>query len=172
MAASAAAFNITQSYNTIHGNLSALGTAFNAPAFTSLVGTIKAPQWQEWNLSVQQELNRTSVLLINYVGNHGIRIPYSNAWANAYDPYEIYPNSVVPFNPSENNYGTVTQVQSGAISNYNGLTFSYRKQFSHWVSAHVNYTWSHNMDEISNGGIFTYGDSLLGQINPGESSRR
>lgn len=165
-AASAAAFDITQSYNTIHTNLLALGTAFNPPAFTSLVGTMHTPQWQEWNLSVQQELNRSSVLIISYVGNHGIRIPYTNAWANAYDPYQVYPSSVVPFTPYESNYGTVTQVQNGAISNNNGLTVSYRKQFSHWISAHANYTWAHNLDEVSNGGIFTYGDSLLGQLNP------
>jgi len=165
-AASAAAFDITESYNTIYNNLHALGTAFNSPAFTALVGTMHTPQWQEWNLSVQQQLNRTSVLIINYVGNHGIRIPYTNAWANAYDPYEVYPSSVVPFTPYENNYGTVTQVQNGAVSNNNGLTISYRKQFSHWISAHANYTWAHNLDEVSNGGIFTYGDSLLGQLNP------
>ena len=165
-AASAAAFNINESYNTIHANLLALGTAFNPPAVTALVGTMHTPQWQEWNLSVQQELNRTSALIVSYVGNHGVKIPYTNAWANAWDPYGIYPSSVVPFSPYENNYGTVTQVQNGAISNNNGLTFSYRKQFSHWVSAHANYTWAHNMDEVSNGGLFTYGDSLLGQINP------
>ncbi len=165
-AASAAAFNINQNYNTIKANLKLLGTAFNSPGFTSLVGTMHTPQWQEWNLSLQQELSRTSVMIISYVGNHGIKIPYTNAWANAYDPYEIYPNSVVPFSPYEGNYANVTQVQSGAISNNNGLTISYRKQFSHWVSAHANYTWAHNMDEVSNGGVFTYGDSLLGQINP------
>jgi hypothetical protein len=164
--ASAAAFNITESYNTIYNNLAALGTHFTSPGVTSLVGTMHTPQWQEWNLSVQQELNRSSVLIVSYVGNHGIKIPYTNAWANAYDPYQVYPSTVVPFTPYENNYGTVTQVQSGAISNNNGLTISYRKQFSHWISAHANYTWAHNMDEVSNGGIFTYGDSLLGQINP------
>lgn len=165
-AASASAFNINESYNTIHTNLLAQGVAFNAPAFTALQGTMHTPQWQEWNFGVQQQLTRTSVLLINYVGNHGIRIPYTNSWANAYDPYGIYPSSVVPFTPYEKNYSNVNQVQSGAVSNNNGLTISYRKQFSHWVSAHANYTWAHNLDEVSNGGIFTYGDSLLGQISP------
>jgi hypothetical protein len=33
--------------------------------------------------------------------------------------------------------------------------------------AHVNYTWSHNLDEASNGGVFSYGDSQTQeQINP------
>jgi hypothetical protein len=40
------------------------------------------------------------------------------------------------------------------------------KRFSKAFAGHFNYTWSHAIDEVSNGGIFTYGDSLLGQINP------
>ena len=63
-------------------------------------------------------------------------------------------------------YGTVAETKTGAVSNYNGVTFSLRKQFSKWVAGHINYTWSHNIDENSNGGIFTYGDSVLGQISP------
>jgi hypothetical protein len=29
--------------------------------------------------------------------------------------------------------------------------------FAKWFSAHANYTWAHNLDEMSNGGIFPYG---------------
>jgi len=171
--ASAAAFSITDSYNTIKSNLSALGTAFNAPALTVLVGKIRSPQWQEWNFSVQQELNHNTALLINYVGNHGIDIPYSNAWPNAWDIGTLYGlgngfynGTGGPLAPTVPNYGTVTTYQSGAVSNYNGVTFTLKRQFSHSIAGHLNYTWSHNIDEVSNGGVFTYGDSLLGQINP------
>jgi hypothetical protein len=39
---------------------------------------------------------------------------------------------------------------------------------SHGLVAQFNYTWSHALDEISNGGVFAFNsDSLLGQINPG-----
>ena len=52
------------------------------------------------------------------------------------------------------------------------LTFSLRKQFSNWISGHLNYTWSHNIDETSNGGLFQYGfegnNTILGQIYPDE----
>ena len=48
--------------------------------------------------------------------------------------------------------------------------FSIRKQFTKWVSAHLNYTWSHNIDETSNGGLAQYGfegnNAILGQISP------
>jgi hypothetical protein len=46
------------------------------------------------------------------------------------------------------------------------LTVTVAKHFAHGLAGHFNYTWSHNLDEASNGGVFTYGDSLLGQINP------
>jgi hypothetical protein len=142
---------------------------FNPPAIGSIVGTIKSPEWTEWNLSLQQELNRSTVFIVNYVGNHGARISYFNAWPNAYDAFGLYQGTVqgAPVAP---NYGTVTQYQSGAISSYEGVTFSLRKQFSSWISAHANYTWSHNIDETSNGGLFQYGfegnNTILGQISP------
>ncbi len=195
-AASASAFSITDSFNQIAATLPA-GVAFNPPALSAIVGTTRSPEWQEWNLSVQQELNRSTVFIINYSGNHGARISYSNNWVDAADAYAgDYPGNngevvtglyggpaavisggpfpttpvAVPLVPPASNYSTVTEYRQGAVSNYNGITFSLRKQFSHWVSAHLNYTWSHNIDETSNGGLFNYGfegnNSILGQISP------
>ncbi len=165
--ASANAFSLNQTYTQIAANLAKLGSIFAAPAFTTLSGTLHSPQFQEWNLQVQRELANSLVLTVNYVGNHGIQIPYTNPWPNAYDQFGIYPGVPgIASSPKVPNYGTVTSVQSGAISSYNGLSVTVTKRFSHWVAAHFNYTWSHNLDEVSNGGIFTYGDSTLGQISP------
>jgi hypothetical protein len=169
-AASAAAFDIKQSYNQIQATLTALGAHLTAPNANGIVGTIHSPEWQEWNLSVQQELNRSTVLTINYAGNHGARISYFTGWPNAYDGTGGFYSGTVPLASAAGNYGTVTEYRSGAVSNYHGLTFSLRKQFTNWVSAHVNYTWSHNIDETSNGGLFNYGfegnNTILGQIYP------
>jgi outer membrane receptor protein involved in Fe transport len=172
-AASAAAFSITSDFNTITDNLNALGVVFTPPGINSVAGTMHTPRWQEWNLRVQQELNRSTALVLNYVGNHGIRQPYGNSWLNAYDPFCVYSagfsctSDLLPVAPPVPNYSTVNQIQSGAVSNYNGLTVSLRKQLSHSISAHVNYTWSHNLDEASNGGVFYYGgDSLVTQLSP------
>jgi hypothetical protein len=163
-AAGVAAFNINESYNQISNNLANVGVAFTSPAFTSIVGTMHAPRAQEWNLMVQQQIGKTTSFTFNYVGNSVTRLPYGNAWPNAYDPFGIYPGTsptaAVP------NYGTVTQVQSGAISNYNALNVTVQERIGSQFVAHFNYTYGHNLDEASNGGVFTYGDSVLGQINP------
>ena len=168
-AASAAAFNIQDSYNQISSALTNLGSVFASPAFTAIEGTFQAPEWKEFNIQLQRQVTNSVVVLANYVGNRGTRIPYTNAWPNAFDPYGIYPGVagiLEAGGPPVPNYGQVTTLQSGAISNYNALNLTARKQFSHSFSALFNYSWSHNLDEVSNGGIFTYGDSLLGQINP------
>jgi hypothetical protein len=165
--ASANAFNINDTFAQISSNLSALGAVFAAPSVTGIVGTVHSPRVLEWNFQIQRELTKSTALIVNYVGNHSGYIPYSDGWLNAFDEFGLYPGVAgVPANAKVPNYSTVSQIQSGAIANYDGLQVTVRKQFTHNVAGHFNYTWSHALDEVSNGGIFTYGDSLLGQINP------
>jgi len=168
---SAAAFNngfaSGGTYTQIANSLLPFGVNFAPPSFTNIAGTIHAPTWQEWNLQFQQQLTNSTVLVVNYVGNHGIRLLYTNGFYNAYDGNQIWPAGTLPAAAPVPNYGTVSQEQNGAVSNYNGLTVSLRRNFAKWFSAHANYTWAHNLDELSNGGLFTYGDSLpLNQLCP------
>jgi hypothetical protein len=72
--------------------------------------------------------------------------------------------------PADPSYGVVTQVQSGGKANYEGLQFSLRKQFSHSFAGHFNYTWSHALDDVSNGGVTSFGEgeaSVTSQLVPG-----
>jgi hypothetical protein len=184
-AASAQAFNngfsSGQTYSTIAANLATLGVPFAAPSFTSIAGTVHSPRWEEWNFQVQKQVGSSMAIIADYVGNHGGNIPYANGWLNACDPGQAYgltngfynglisqcPNYPSAPAPVVANYSTVTQDQSGAISNYDGLTLTLKRTFSHGVTFDLNYTYSHNLDEVSNGGLFTYGDSLpLNQMNP------
>jgi hypothetical protein len=122
---------------------------------------------QEWNIMIQRQLTGSTLLSANYVGNHSGKIPYTNQFPNAYDEFGIYGGVAgIPSSNPNANYGVVSQVQNGGIGNYDGLTFTFRKQFSHGLVAHLNYTWAHGLDDVSNGGIFTSGDSTLTQINP------
>jgi hypothetical protein len=46
----------------------------------------------------------------------------------------------------------VNQIENQGISNYDGLTIQYRRAFSHGFQGQISYTWSHSLDDISNGG--------------------
>jgi hypothetical protein len=176
-AASAAAFNSGfgsgASYNDIAGTLAESGVAFEPPAFTDLKGTIHTPKFYEWNFQIQKQFGAATAFQVNYVGNHASGILYTNAWPNAYDTGSLYGlpdglyNGLVPQAPPVPNYSDVSEVQNGGTSNYNGVTFTLRHQFAHWVTGHLNYTYSHGLDDVSNGGLFTYGDGIQGQICPG-----
>jgi hypothetical protein len=167
--ASANAFSITKTYTQISTALKALGSSFAAPSFNSIIGTINAPMVREWNLQIQRELSKDIVLSLNYAGNSTTRLPYGNPWPNAYDAEGYYPGvKGIPSSVPVPNYGIVTQYQSGAIGNYNGLSLILTKRFSHSISAHFSYTWSHEIDECSNGCLNTSGNAsnTLDQVNP------
>jgi len=166
-AAASAAFNINKSFNQLSNILDPI-IGINPPiAFTAIEGTIHSPQVQEWNLKIDQQLTRSTAVSVSYNGNHSIHTPYRDSWYNAYATGPIYASvpgiSTTPYP----NYGEVTTLQSGAVGNYNGVTFSLRQQYHGWFMGHLNYTFSHTLDEDSNGGIFPIGNNQIQtQINP------
>jgi len=172
--AASSAFTLSKSYNQLSAILDPI-IGFNPPvSFNSIQGTIHSPQAQEWNLKVDQEVSKSVAVSVNYVGNHSINVPYFNSWWNAVATNSVFASvpgiktvsTVLP------NYGEVTTLQSGANSNYNGITGSVRLQYHSWLMSHFNYTFSHTLDETSNGGLFVIGGwpngyNVQTQVNPG-----
>jgi outer membrane receptor protein involved in Fe transport len=166
---------------------------FSAPAITTSDSKIRQPRYQEWNLEVQQNLGWDTVLSMNYVGNHGIYEGVLNNGLNGFADSGNFPSGfaglpagrVVTVHDVNNinggmdisatvgpdaRFGTVTQVQSIAVSNYNGLVTSVRHDFKHGFIFRVNYTYSHAFDEVSNGGLLPFNNttnvSILSPLNP------
>ena len=137
------------------------------PGFTSTDARVRQPRYQEWNLQVQRELPWNMVLDLNYVGNHGIFEPVQNNGLNGFDPGGF---GGLPTVAPDLRFGVVNQIQSNAVSNYNGLVTSLRHQFNRGFAFQVNYTWSHALDEVSNGGLLPFNNttniSPLNPINP------
>jgi len=132
------------------------------PSVTGFLGKLRTPQYQEWNLQVQQEIDSKSRITIAYVGNHGIFEPYPNGTLNATAAIAGFASTT-----PDARFGGVTQWQSGARSNYNGFTASYTRRMTAGFVINAAYTWAHSLDEISNGALLGYGQNdLLGQINP------
>ncbi len=154
------------------GTANSLGLVGAAPSFVSSDASVRQPRYQEWNLQVEQDLGWNTVLSLNYVGNHGIFEPVQNNGLNGFNNPAVSGFAVagLPLAAPDARFGTVNQIQSIAVSNYNGLTTTVRHQFSHGVAFQANYTWSHALDEISNGGILSFNlgtaPSLVFPINP------
>ena len=134
------------------------------PSITGFPGKLRTPQYQEWNLQVQQAIDSRSRLTVAYVGNHGVFEPYPNNTLNATSSSGI---SGYAATTPDSRFGTVTQWTSGAISNHNALLVSYNRRLTAGFVVNANYTWSHTLDEISNGSLLGYSTtSVQGQINP------
>jgi len=161
------------------GTLNSISLAspfFVPPSIFSSARSIHAPQFQEWNLELQQGIGDKTSISVNYVGNHQIYGPIQNGGLNSYcNVAPIIPiNATVPASatcasdlmnttglvglplaPADPRFGTVTEVSSSNLANYNGVTLSIRRSFSS-LQVQANYTFSHALDMISNGGFLPF----------------
>lgn len=169
-------------YTSIANAVAAAGSSFAIPGFFNVGKHIYYPTYEEWNLQVQNQLGSYTVVSFGYNGNHGYREPFYNgsvdAWWNPNllpipgeitntqtgNVFKFQPQNF-PSNPPNVNFSGVNQIQSGAISNYNGFTVdvAHRKSY---LTLDVNYSWSKAMDEVSNGGLFSFNTNPMSVESP------
>ncbi len=149
------------------------GTLFSPPSVANSANNIHYPTYQEWNFEVQQPLGSKMSLSINYVGNHGTYLalvnPLLNSYCNgapvAYDPSSNTPclgalgvSAFVglPTTPPDARFSAVSEASNPGVSNYNGMSVVFTRHVSSSLQVQANYTWSHALDDISNGGFLPY----------------
>ncbi len=128
---------------------------FSPPNFFSFPSYFHQPTYYKWNFEVQQTLPLSMVLSVNYSGMHGYHLPVADAGLNAYCPPSICPGGFagLPAVQANSAFGRITQYLSAGTASYNGLTVSLQKRMSAGLSFNFNYTWSHALDDVSNGGV-------------------
>ena len=143
------------------------------PNISDVSRNLQNPKYVEWNFEIQHQLTPHTVVSANYVGNRGYSELYNNNYLNGYlDAAAIgssgLSNATLPAAAPDPRVGKVSFLQSGAVSNYNGLVLSVRENNWHGLSGQFSYTYSHALDETSNGGTLPFGIyySILQQINP------
>jgi Carboxypeptidase regulatory-like domain/TonB-dependent Receptor Plug Domain len=134
-------------------SISAAVPAFSAPSFESFPSTMAQPTYYKWNFEIQQDIGAKMILSANYSGMHGIHIPVPDEGLNAYCPTSVCTSGFagLPTAPPNAAFGQITQYLYGT-SNYNGLTISLQRRLSAGLTFNLNYTWSHALDDVSNGG--------------------
>jgi Carboxypeptidase regulatory-like domain len=106
----------------------------------------------QWGLSVQQALPSSFIGTLSYVGMKGTHL-LQESYVNVIDPLT-----------GERPYPEFAQIPwRGTIGNsdYEALSVSLKRSFSHGLLAAANYTWAHEIDDDSNGS--GDGDSITPQ---------
>jgi hypothetical protein len=137
---------------------------FAPPSFDAFPSFFHQPVYYKWNFEVQQLLAKNLTLSANYAGMHGSHLPLADGGLNAYCPTYVCPGGFagLPASPANPALGTVLQYLSGGTSSYNGLIVSLQQRLTAGLTFNLNYTWSHALDEVSNGGVSNLPSGILG----------
>ena len=175
-----AAVNANNSFQTTFhsGSNPCVGILADAPTCPLAVslntfpsGTLKTPYYFQYNLGIEQQIGARGSLRTDFVGTRGLHEPfqeqlngYQTACNGCFAPF--------PFQqPLDQRFGNVTEFRTDANSNYAGLQAVYTGQW-HGLTLRGNYTFSHCLDEVSNGGLLAFSTQGLMSPLPGELRRQ
>ena len=156
-----------QSFQSAFRANAATPLAVNLNTFPS--GTLKTPYFLQWSLGIEHELGPRGGLRVDYVGTRSVHEPYQ-VQLNGYQT--VCNGCFAPFaynQPLDQRFGSVNEFRTDAGSHYSGLQTSVTKQFGS-LTLRGNYTYSHCIDEVSNGGLLAF--SSLGILSPLPGSLR
>ncbi|HXY06412.1 MAG TPA: carboxypeptidase-like regulatory domain-containing protein [Terriglobales bacterium] len=134
-------------------------------------GELHAPYFMQWSLGISHQIGTTASVQAQYVGTRAVNQPYTTQ-VNGYQT--VCQGCFAPFpyrQPTDARFGAVTQFSTGANSHYNGLQLTAMKRLGHGLQGQVNYTWSHCLDTVSNGGFLQFSAGGILSPLPGELAR-
>jgi hypothetical protein len=133
-------------------------------------GTLKTPLYYQYSAGVEQQVGSKGALRIDFVGTRGLHEPYQvqlNGYQNVCDgcfaPYPYH-------RPLDQRFGSVNEFRTDANSSYAGLQASFTQQIA-GLTLRGNYTLSHCLDEVSNGGLLSFSSQGILSPLPNELSR-
>ncbi len=187
-----------QSLAQISNTLQNAGVPFSSPNFNVITPSrFVSPRFLEWNLQLQKQVSETNAIIIGYSGNYGHDLLYSNPKINeslaiwdqgsaSYVPtancadangnaVPCYPNGFadVPSLSPDQRFAQMGSLTNSGLSNYNGVSVTLKHIDHHGLSGQITYTYSHALDDISNGGtgLPFNGTSIGAALAPGLPSQ-
>jgi hypothetical protein len=153
-------------------NLSASGAAPAAPSVYFFDKHFQNPQVHEFDLILQQDLGRTAVLNVSYLGSLGRELPnfvdqnlnpatslatvtftgggpIASGTTIQVPTYTGYGNTAL-FGSLATKFQAITEAVSNINSSYNALVFEAKARSFYGLEADASYTWSHALDYSQN----------------------
>jgi len=114
---------------------------------------LRTPYIQNYNLNLQHELFRNGVFQVGYVGSNGTKLFRYRDINQPVNPgvSSARPFDNGPFAPSGGTFFYINHLETSAHSNYNALQTSFTLRARRGWSTMVHYTWSHSIDNASDG---------------------
>lgn len=113
---------------------------------------MRTPYVQNFNINVQRQLSRWTLLQVGYVGNQARKLPV-NLEVNQPlpDPSgKLTEQQRRPYDSVFPNIAGITELRTAGNSHYNSMQISLRNQQWHGLTGQIQYTFSHAMDTESN----------------------
>jgi hypothetical protein len=167
---------------TINSALYAQGVPFAPPSLNAYFpGTLHEATYIEYSVQIQRQLTKDDGLSLTFAANHGYHEIMQNPFANASSG--IFSSAVTPSataswvsngsiaglgaTPPNPSFGEVNEFTNNSKSNYDGGSIEYT-HIGNGITGHLAYTYSHSLDDISNGGVGEYynTESITKQLTP------
>jgi hypothetical protein len=173
----------TSSFNTPNGNPFGTGPGqipwanpTYKPPLNSAIATpislgasfsrnFKSPMTEEWNVSVEQQIDSVTAIRVAYVGNESYHQSYvqdDNIASYSYCTFYNNPNCALPTQANVNNhtlnlpvapYGpnftSILEYDSGATADYHSLQANVQRHLNHGLQAQTSFTWQKSIDVAS-----------------------
>jgi hypothetical protein len=111
-------------------------SASNPGLLTAFSPSLKLPCTLEWNVALEQSLGKEQTVSVSYVGASGRRL--------------IQTDQIIAPNPSFTQADLVT---NAATSDYHSLQIQFQRRLSRGLQVLASYTWSHSIDDASEGSL-------------------
>jgi hypothetical protein len=139
-----------------------VSTSTNLPTAVYQPLANPTPDMQQWNFTVERQINSSLVGRISYVGSKGTHLPIAlNPNVATPGPGTVSTRQPYPA------YGTIQGWENIGPSSYNGLQLSGEKRMQGGLTFLAAYTYSKSLDE-GGGGNSSTGDSRLNVQNPND----
>jgi hypothetical protein len=115
---------------------------FSPSGIFTVAQNLRTPYVQNYNFNLQQELMKGVALQVGYVGSAGRKLFRYRDINQALNGSSPFPD-----------FGYINQIETSASSDYNALQTILRVN-THGLTSTVNYTWSHSLDNASDGTDF------------------
>jgi hypothetical protein len=148
-------------------SLAVVGSTLSGPPSsispTSIDPNFKNADVQSWNLNIQQQVTRSTALMIGYFGTKGTHLEIDRNINQPINPALAFTTPALlsnrPLQTLANTIGaipagttlssSILEHDSSSNSTYNALWVTANKRLSHNLQFNASYTWSHSIDNNS-----------------------